>query len=78
MPPHQDAENIAFDDIVTLIMAGEPPKTTTVAKAVMCVMSCKDEVVRNSARLKRQGAETLNYENIEDIYARPDFPDSAP
>jgi hypothetical protein len=70
-------DEINYHEPVSLLLAGEAPRETTLAEAVHLVVHEEDALVRASAHILRDGAPIRQLRDIEAIYARPDFPRAA-
>ena len=67
-------DRINYDEVVKLLMPGKT-EIMTLAKAVRKVVMEVDTKLRLAAVIVRDGDGALNeYQKIEAIYARPDFP----
>jgi len=67
-------DSIDYEEPVTLLMEGEKPRHLSLAAAVMYVMNLGSLLTRLHAAIVREGEPIIKLSEIEEIYARPDFP----
>jgi hypothetical protein len=65
---------VSYDEIVTLLIPYEDPRTLTLADAVFMVLQTEDRLKRIGATIVRDSGEEIGHAQMVKIYDRADFP----
>jgi hypothetical protein len=65
---------LSYDEIVTLLVPYEDPRTLALADAVYTVLQTEDRIKRVGATIVRDNGEQVGHTKMVAIYDRVDFP----